>query len=241
MEDALATGLVAEEVLRYLSFREARNICGVSRAWRQAVNASAAWTLADALGFSADAHALLRSLPERSRAVRVDVPPGDALSVVAEALALGLSKIEVYARTADGSVILPDPKVQLKIEQLPYDGVHVVIQEPVTCAMLRLLMKYGSTLKTVIFLRGMIDVDETDLAWFLESLTAVEELRLGSFPQKIDFDHLVDNVIGLKSTLKMFQAEELNISLTDLARMNQSLPSCEVAGVHVLALFAGLI
>jgi hypothetical protein len=241
MDEVLATGLVADEVLQFLTFREGREIGRVSRAWRQAVKASMAWALADVGGFGADALSVLNSLPDRTLGLRVDVRPGGALEVLAAALQLNLARIEIYSRTSDGAVFLPEPSLQVKIARLPFSGLHVVIQEPVRSGILRLLIKYGSKLKTVIFLRGMIDVDETDVAWFLESLTAIEELRLGSFPSCIDFDPLVDNVLGLKATLQRFQAEALNISLTDLSRLNKSLPSCEVAGVHVLALFAGLI
>ena len=166
--------------------------------------------------------------------------------MLCKALSGGLSVIEIYCRRSDGSVAVPSGDLYERIENLPMDGfLHIVLQEPATPRTLSMLSAVGARIKTMILLRGIEDVDTRTYIDFVESLEIVEELRLGACPSRVDFDLVVDSLLGLEGSLKRIQAESLNVGLSDLKRLVEGLESsrvvCEITGMQVLALFAGSI
>ena len=240
--DEVFSGVIAEEVLGFTSFPESRKIAGVSRAWRKACRSSLVWKSVDVVGYNANALALLADLPDRTRGFRVDVEAGETGEVLAACLARNLNSIEIYARRRDGAVMLPLGDLISRFSQLPLNnGLHILIQEPGDSEICETLTRFGNRIKTLIFLRGLDNVDSDTLSQLIGSLTVIEELRLGAC--SIEFDFVVDKVIALSSTLKRFQAEALNISLGDLSRIVRCLDKtiCDIGGMHVLALFGGLI
>ena len=246
MEDLLSTGIIAEEVLHFLPFFDGCKMARVCKDWRSACQSSFAWNKVDLVGFGADADSFLCAFPHHSRGIKVDVAPGCTHSVLCKALSEELSVIEIYSRRSDGSVSVPSGELSRRIDNIPIDGsLHIVLQEPATAQILSVLTKMGARIKTMMFLRGIEDVDVGTYINFLKSLKVVEELRLGACPSRVDFDLVVDSLLGLKGSLKRLQAESLNIGLLDLKRLVGGLESsdvvCEITGMQVLALFAGLI
>lgn len=240
--DEVFSGDIAEEVLSFASFTEGRKIARVSKAWRKACRTSLVWKSVDVVGYRADALSLLSDLPDRTRGFRVDVEQGSTGEVLAACLARNLNSIEIFSRRSDGAVLLPSGDLLSRFSQLPLnDGLHILIQEPADGEIFQMLARCGHRIKTLIFLRGIDNVDSATVKEFIESLTVIEELRLGAC--HVDFDIVVDSVLALRPTLKRFQAESLNISLGDLSRLVRCLDKthCDISGMHVLALFAGLI